>query len=115
VENRLYKAKISPRISDLKGRNIDWGSGKRVLRIFQLKIDELTGRWRKMRNEELRNLYSSRSTIRIIKSRRMRLSGHVTQMREKGNGYTILVGNPERNTPLGGLRHRLVLDSEMDF
>jgi hypothetical protein len=45
----------------------------RVLRgIFGLKRDEVTGGWRKLRNEELHNLYSSPRIIRIIKSRRIR-------------------------------------------
>jgi hypothetical protein len=45
----------------------------RVLRrIFGLKRDEVTGEWRKLNNEELRDLYSSPSIIRIIKSMRMR-------------------------------------------
>jgi hypothetical protein len=38
------------------------------------------GGWRKLHNEELHNLYSSSSTIRMIKSRRMRLSEHVACM-----------------------------------
>jgi hypothetical protein len=45
----------------------------RVLRrIFGPKRDEVTGEWRKLHNEVLRDLYSSPSMIRIIKSRRMR-------------------------------------------
>jgi hypothetical protein len=45
----------------------------RVLRrIFVAKRDEVTGEWRKLHNEELRDLYSSPSVIIIIKSRRMR-------------------------------------------
>jgi hypothetical protein len=45
----------------------------RVLRrIFGSKRDEVTGEWRKLHNEELHDLYSSPSIIRIIKSRRMR-------------------------------------------
>jgi hypothetical protein len=39
----------------------------RVLRIFGLKRDEMIGDWRKLRNEELHNLYCSPSIIRIIK------------------------------------------------
>jgi hypothetical protein len=50
----------------------------RVLRrIFTLKRVEVTGGWRKLHNEELHNLYSSPSVIRMIKSRRMRWIGHV--------------------------------------
>jgi hypothetical protein len=45
----------------------------RVLRrIFVPKRDGVTGGWRKMYNEELVNLYSSPSIIRIIKSMRMK-------------------------------------------
>jgi hypothetical protein len=45
----------------------------RVLRrIFGSKRDELTGEWRKLHNEELRDLYSLPSIIRIIKSRRVK-------------------------------------------
>jgi hypothetical protein len=45
---------------------------KRVLRrIFGSKRDEVTGSWRKLYNEEIHNLYSSPSVIRMMKSRRM--------------------------------------------
>jgi hypothetical protein len=54
-------------------------------RIFGPKTDEVTGGWRKLHNEELHNLYSSPSVIRVIKSRRMRWEGHVVQMGEKRN------------------------------
>jgi hypothetical protein len=52
----------------------------RVLRIFKPKGDEVTGGWRKLHDEELHNLYSSPSIIRMIKSRRMRWTGHVSRM-----------------------------------
>jgi hypothetical protein len=57
----------------------------RVLsRIFGPKRDEVTGEWRKLHNEELRDLYSSSSIIRIIKSRKMRWAGHVARMGRRG-------------------------------
>jgi hypothetical protein len=69
----------------------------RVLRrIFGPKRDEVTGGWRKLHNEELHNLYSSPSIIRMIKSRRMRWAGHVARMREKRNAYRILAGKQQR-------------------
>jgi hypothetical protein len=56
-----------------------------LTRIFGLKRDEVTGEWRKLHNEELRDLYSSPSITRIIKSRRIRWLGHVERMGEKRN------------------------------
>jgi hypothetical protein len=68
---------------------------KVLRRRFGPKRDEVTREWRKLHNEELRDLYSSPNTIRIIKSRRMRLMGHVTRMEDKRNVYSLLVGKPE--------------------
>jgi hypothetical protein len=52
-----------------------------VLRkIFGPKRDEVTGQWRRLHNEELNDLYSSPTIIRVIKSRRMRWAGHVARM-----------------------------------
>jgi hypothetical protein len=55
----------------------------RVLRISGPKRDEVTGGMRKIYNEELHNLYYSPSVIRIIKSKRMRWSGHLARMGER--------------------------------
>jgi hypothetical protein len=62
----------------------------RVLgRIFGPKRDEVTGGWRKLRNEELHDLYSSPTMIKIMKLRRMRWVGHVARMGEKRNMYRL--------------------------
>jgi hypothetical protein len=79
------------------------------------KRDEVTGGWRKLHNEELRNLYSSISIIRIIKSRRMRWAGHVARMGEKRNEYRLLVGKSEGKRPLGRPRRRWVDNIKMDL
>jgi hypothetical protein len=88
----------------------------RVLRrIFGPKRDEVMAEWRKQHNEELHDLYSSPSIIRIIKSRRMRWEDHVARMGEKRNAYRLLVGNPEGKRPLGRPRRRWVGNIRMDL
>jgi hypothetical protein len=79
------------------------------------KRDGMMGGWRKQHNEELHNLYSSPSIIRIIKQRRMRWEGHVARMREKRNVYRLLVGKPEGKSPLGRPRRRWMDNIKMDW
>jgi hypothetical protein len=74
----------------------------RMLRIFGLKRAEVMGVWRKLHNEELHNLYSLPSTIRMIKLRRMRWVGHVAGMGEMRNAYMILVGKRPVGRPRCG-------------
>jgi len=88
----------------------------RVLRrIFGPKGDWLTGEWGKLRNEELNDLYSSPSFVRVIKSKRMRWAGHVARMGERRGGYRILVGKPEGKKRLGSPRRRLEDNIKMDL
>jgi hypothetical protein len=65
-------------------------------RIFGPKRDEVTGDWRKLHNEELRDLYSSPSIIRIIKSRRMSWAGHVARMGRRGTRIAYWWGSQRK-------------------
>jgi hypothetical protein len=74
----------------------------RVLkRIFGSKRDKVTGDWRKRYNEELNDLYSAPTIVRVIKTKRMRWAGHVARMEEGRGVYRVLVGKPERKRPMG--------------
>jgi hypothetical protein len=60
---------------------------KRVLRrIFGLKRDEVIREWRKVHTEELSDLYSSHSVVRVIISIRMRWTVHVARMGDRRSG-----------------------------
>jgi hypothetical protein len=61
---------------------------KVLRRIFDPKRDGVTREWRKLHNEELYDPYSSPSVVRVIKSRRMRGTGHVARMGERRGIYT---------------------------
>jgi len=77
-------------------------------RIFGPRRDEVTGEWRRLHNEELNDLYSSPSIVRVIKSRRMKWAGHVARMGEERGVYRVLMGKPEGRRPLGRPRRRWV-------
>jgi hypothetical protein len=77
--------------------------------------EEVTSEWRKLHNKDLRELYSSPSIIRMIKSRRIRRAEHVARMGEKRNECRLLVGNPEGKRPLGRPRRRWVDNIRMDL
>jgi hypothetical protein len=64
------------------------------------------GGWRKLHDEELCDLYSSPSIIRMIKWRRMTWVGHVARLWGKRNTYRLLAGKPEERRPLGRPRRR---------
>jgi hypothetical protein len=84
-------------------------------RIFGPKKNGVTGGCRKLHNEELHDLYSLPSIIRIIKSRRMRWAGHVGRIGEKRNVYRLLVRKPEGKRPLGRRRRRWIDNIKMDL
>jgi hypothetical protein len=88
----------------------------RVLRrIFGPKRDEATGEWRRLRNKELNDLYSSPNIIWVIKSRRMRWVGNVAHMGEKRGAHRILVARREGRRPLGRPRRTWEDNIKMDL
>ena len=84
-------------------------------RIFDPRRDEVKGKWRRLYNEELNDLYSSPNIVRVIKSRRMRWAGHVARMGEERGLYRVLVGKSEGRRPLGRSRRRWVDNIRMDL
>jgi hypothetical protein len=56
---------------------------KVLKRIFGSKRKEITGRWNKLHNVELYNLYSSHNIFRVFKSKKMRLVGHISSIFQK--------------------------------
>jgi len=88
----------------------------RVLRrIFGPRRDEVTGKCRRLHNEELNDLYSSPNIVRVIKWRRMRWAGYVARMGEERGVYRFLVGKPEGRRPMGRPRRRWVDNIRMDL
>jgi len=84
-------------------------------RIFGPRRDEVTGEWRRLHNEELNDMYSSPINGRVIKSRRMKWTGHVARMGGGEGVYGVLVGKPERKRPLGRPRRRWVDNIRTDL
>jgi hypothetical protein len=63
--------------------------------------DEVTGKWTKLHNEGLNDLYSSLTIVQVTKSRRMRWAGHVARMGEGRGVNRVLVGKPEGERLMG--------------
>jgi len=89
---------------------------ERVLRrIFGRRRDEVTGKWRRLHNEELNDLYSSPNIVRVIKIEKMRWVGHVARMGEERRAYRVLLGKPEGKRRLGRPRRRWVDNIRLDL
>jgi hypothetical protein len=71
--------------------------------------------WRKLHNEDLNDLYSSHTIVRVIKSRRMKWAGRVARMGEGRGVYSVLVRKPEGKSPLGIPRRRWEDNVKMDL
>jgi hypothetical protein len=72
-------------------------------------------KWRKLRNEELNDLYSSPNIDLVIKSRRIKWAGHAARMGEGRGAYRVLVGKPARRKPHGRPRRRWADNIKMDL
>jgi hypothetical protein len=70
-------------------------------RMFGPNWDEVTQEWEKLRDEELNDLYSVGSIVRVIEPRRMRWAGHVAHMGDRRGVYRVLVGKREGKRPVG--------------
>jgi hypothetical protein len=84
-------------------------------RRFGSKRDEVTRECIKQDHEEIDDLYCSSKIIRVIKSRKMRWTGHVACMGERTGVYRVLVGKPEGMRPLGGSWRRWEDNIKMDL
>jgi len=89
----------------------NWGLKK----ILGPKKYEVTEEWRRLRNEELCDLYSSPNIVLVIKSKRMRLAGRVARKEERRGAYTVLVGKSEGKSPLGRPWSRWKANIKMDL
>jgi len=81
------------------------------MRIFGPKRYEVIGKWRKLHNEGLNDLYSSPIIVRVVKSRRIRWAGHEARMEERKSVYRVLVGKSEGKNHLEdpGIDSRIIL------
>jgi hypothetical protein len=88
----------------------------RVLRrVFGPKRDKVTGKERKLHNDELNDLYSLPNSVRVVKSRRMRWAGNVARMGEDRGVHRMLVGKPGGKRSLGRPRRRWEDNIKIDF
>jgi hypothetical protein len=69
-------------ISNLK-RRLRVFENRELRRLFEQKMDEVIGGWRKLHNEEVHNFCALSGISRMITSRRARVTVHVAQMRRR--------------------------------
>ena len=64
------------------------------------------GEWGRLHNVEFHSLFSLLNMVRVIKSRKLRLVGHISREKEGRSASNILTGKPTGKRPLGRLRRR---------
>jgi hypothetical protein len=70
-------------------------------KIFGPRRDEVTGRWWRLHNEELYEMYFLPNNIRVTKSRRVKWTGDIAHMGNRRGAYRILVRKPDGKRPFG--------------
>jgi hypothetical protein len=86
-----------------------------VTGLFGPKKKVVAGDWRRLHNEELHNLYALANIVRVIKSRRLRLTGHVERNGDMISAYNISVRRPEGKRPFVRPTHRWEDDIRKDL
>ena len=102
----------------MQGRvSYSWGTRSRTAELLKkfLCCRESIYIYTHTHNEELNDLYSSPSIVRVIKWRRMRWAGHVARTEEGRGVHKVFVGKPERKRPLGRPRRRWEDNIKMDL
>jgi len=98
---KIYRTMITPvflygcetwSLTMMEERRLRVFENRVLRRLFGPRGDEVTGKWRKIYNEELNDLYSSSNTVLVINSRRMRWVGHVARMGERRGAYRVWWG-----------------------
>jgi hypothetical protein len=74
---------------------------RKLRKMYGRKRKEVKSEWRKLHNEELNDPPSSSNIVRVIKSKIMRLAGHVARMGERRGVYMILVGTSDGKRSTG--------------
>ena len=85
-------------VSYIKGGMQAKSFENRILRRIFGSRRYVNGEWRRLHNEEI---HSSLNIIRVIKSIRLRWTGHVARMKESRSAFKILTGKPRGKRPLG--------------
>ena len=83
--------------------------------MFGPKRDEITQVWIRLHNEEFYDLCSSPNDIRLIKSRKIKWSGHVSRMGDRRGAYRVSVGRPEGRRPIERRKARWEDNIKIDF
>jgi len=98
-----------------ENRRVRMFENRRLRRIFVLKWDEVTGKWRKQHSEETEDLQCSPNSVRVIKLRTMKWARHVARMADSRDVYRDLLGKPEEKRQLGRPRSRWEDNIKMDL